>query len=213
MTLRVLQLQTSVSAGSGQVIRDGTPVDFQKPVKASVHVKFTPTTRSVGKGYESRKQGHCRTGTTSFQSARTNSARSPNHCRMERVELEDVQDWLTLRRREAKPGPQTTALWSKEKTAFTPHPTGTMLFRAGQDGDGTRVFTVSTVLGPARRRTVSGQATSPKIPHRFRGQLPRPQIMTRNELQLVERPGDIIAHDGDGPDFLVRSSRKNQPKF
>jgi hypothetical protein len=26
---------------------------------------------------------------------------------------------------------------------------------------------------------------------------------TRNGLQLIERPGDIIAHDGDGPDFLV----------
>ena len=26
---------------------------------------------------------------------------------------------------------------------------------------------------------------------------------TRNGLWLVERPDDIIAHDGDGPDFLV----------
>jgi hypothetical protein len=34
-------------------------------------------------------------------------ARSPNHSTMEKVELEQVQDWLALRRREAKPGPRS----------------------------------------------------------------------------------------------------------
>ena len=34
-------------------------------------------------------------------------ARSPNHSGMENVELEDVEGWIKLRRREAKPGPRS----------------------------------------------------------------------------------------------------------
>jgi hypothetical protein len=32
-------------------------------------------------------------------------ARNPNHSTMEKVELEDVEGWIRLRRKEAKPGP------------------------------------------------------------------------------------------------------------
>jgi hypothetical protein len=35
---------------------------------------------------------------------RTQIARNPNHSTMEKVELEDVEGWIKLRRTEAKPG-------------------------------------------------------------------------------------------------------------
>ena len=34
---------------------------------------------------------------------RTQIARNPNHSTMEKVELEDVEGWIKLRRKEAKP--------------------------------------------------------------------------------------------------------------
>ena len=34
---------------------------------------------------------------------RTQIARDPNHSTMEKVELEDVEGWIKLRRKEAKP--------------------------------------------------------------------------------------------------------------
>ena len=38
---------------------------------------------------------------------RNQIARSPNHSAMETVELEDVEGWIKLRRKEAKPGPRS----------------------------------------------------------------------------------------------------------
>lgn len=35
---------------------------------------------------------------------RSQIARSPDHSTMEKVELEDVEGWIKLRRKEAKPG-------------------------------------------------------------------------------------------------------------
>ena len=35
---------------------------------------------------------------------RLQMARNPDQSTMEKVELEDVQEWITLRRKEAKPG-------------------------------------------------------------------------------------------------------------
>ena len=35
---------------------------------------------------------------------RLQMARNPDHSTMEKVELEDVQEWITLRRKEGKPG-------------------------------------------------------------------------------------------------------------
>ena len=35
---------------------------------------------------------------------RSQIALNPNHTAMEKVELEDVQEWITLRRKEGKPG-------------------------------------------------------------------------------------------------------------
>jgi hypothetical protein len=34
-------------------------------------------------------------------------AGNPDHSTMEKVELEDVEGWIKLRRREAKPGPRS----------------------------------------------------------------------------------------------------------
>jgi len=33
--------------------------------------------------------------------------RNPNHSTIEKVELEGVEEWITLRRKEAKPGPRS----------------------------------------------------------------------------------------------------------
>jgi hypothetical protein len=38
---------------------------------------------------------------------RAQIARNPDHSRIERVELEDVEGWIKLRRREARPGPRS----------------------------------------------------------------------------------------------------------
>ena len=38
---------------------------------------------------------------------RTQIARNPNHSTMAKVELEDVESWITQRRKEAKPGPRS----------------------------------------------------------------------------------------------------------
>ncbi len=34
-------------------------------------------------------------------------ARNPGHSTLEKVELEDVEGWIKLRRKEAKPGPRS----------------------------------------------------------------------------------------------------------
>ncbi len=73
---------------------------------------------------------------------------------MEKVELEDVEGWIKLRRKEAKPGPRSddeTA--SKEKctqlTALRCVRNRDYAVAHRQGEDGTRVFTVSSILGLA----------------------------------------------------------------